>query len=154
MSKTDIVVVKFYAYLSYVYLSIVHGESDMLDCSANVMIVDDVKLMRKMLIAFLQELGYVNFVEACDGREALQQFESNSIDIIFLDIVMPDMNGIEALRTLKSINNEVPVIMLSSIAESETVQECIDTGASGYLNKPLNKDTGPEAIRKILNQLD
>jgi adenylate cyclase len=107
--------------------------------SATVLIADDDGVSRKLLTRLLERDGH-DVRAAANGAEALDLFAEGSIDIVLLDIVMPELDGIQVLERLKATPawSHVPVIMISAVDETESVVRCIETGADDYLAKPFN----------------
>jgi phosphoserine phosphatase RsbU/P len=107
---------------------------------AALLIVDDDEDNRYTLTRRLTREGYTNLTTANNGREALQQMQAKSFDLVLLDIMMPDMNGYEVLEHLKARQQlqNLPVIMISALSEIDSVVRCIELGAEDYLTKPFN----------------
>ncbi len=126
----------------------------MLDPNANILIVDDMKMVRKSIIRYLETLGYRRVVEAENGLEAVNAFKSQQIDCIFMDLVMPVMSGMDALKKIRAQDKMVPIIMVSSIADQDAIDECNKYGIVGYIVKPLNHTNGPTRIKEILDKAD
>ena len=107
---------------------------------ASLLVVDDVEDNRYMLTRRLSREGYTNLTTAANGSEALDLLRGKSIDLVLLDIMMPDMNGYEVLERLKADPNlrHIPIIMISAVGEIESVIRCIELGAEDYLVKPFN----------------
>ncbi|MES0826120.1 adenylate/guanylate cyclase domain-containing protein [Ruegeria sp. SCP11] len=105
-----------------------------------ILVVDDNEDNRYTLSRRLKREGYSNLVEACDGRDALEKLAQTSFDLVLLDIMMPGMNGFEALECMKSdmVLRDIPVIMISAVDEVESVVRCIELGAEDHLPKPFN----------------
>jgi adenylate cyclase len=105
-----------------------------------LLVVDDNEDNRYTLTRRLNREGYSNLATAANGREALDLLQGKSIDLVLLDIMMPDMNGYEVLERLKADPNlrHIPVIMISAVDEIESVIRCIELGAEDYLSKPFN----------------
>jgi CheY-like chemotaxis protein len=105
-----------------------------------VLIVDDNDDNRFTLPMRLASCGYANIVTAENGREALEKMRSGPVDLVLLDITMPEMNGYEVLEHLKA-NKELrdfPVIVISALGEMDSVIKCIELGAEDYLAKAFN----------------
>lgn len=115
-----------------------------------ILVVDDMKIVRSSMKKFLASLGYENVVEAIDGKDAVTKVEQEQPDFIFMDIVMPQMNGNEVLQRLRDEENDVPVVMLTSVADQNIIDECEYLGIEGYIIKPLTRETGPAAIGRFL----
>ena len=107
---------------------------------AALLVVDDNEDNRYTLTRRLNREGYTNLVTAAGGREALELLQSKPIDLVLLDIMMPDMNGYEVLERLKASPQlrHIPIIMISALDEIESVIRCIELGAEDYLSKPFN----------------
>ncbi|MEI7963419.1 MAG: response regulator, partial [Verrucomicrobiota bacterium] len=107
---------------------------------AEVLVVDDSRMMRMALIRSLKELGFHNISEAGDGKEAIKSLEEKPFDLMLLDIEMPEMNGLEVLEVIKSNPKltGIPVIVISGAEQMETAVKCIEAGAEDYLTKPPN----------------
>ncbi len=127
----------------------------MLNKDANILIVDDTMIMRESLRRVLLTLGYENVTQAENGRDAVKlvEDESNQFDLIFLDIVMPIMDGKAALKKIRETNKNVPVIMLTSVADKDSIIECSKLGMSSYVLKPINAQEGPGILSDIFVKL-
>jgi len=114
-----------------------------------VLIVDDHTMVRKGLVAFLKNQPEFDLVgEACDGREAIESCEQNQPDVILMDLVMPELGGVAATRTIHQRWPQVQVIALTSFQEKELVQDALQAGAIGYLLKNVSGEELAEAIRQ------
>ena len=105
-----------------------------------VLVVDDNDDNRFTLSMRLEACGYENIVTAENGREALEKMRSGPVDLVLLDIMMPEMNGYEVLEHLKADTElrDLPVIVISALDEMDSVVKCIELGAEDYLAKPFN----------------
>ena len=103
-----------------------------------VIIVDDNDMMRSILRGMLRGDEYEVIGEARNGLAAVDIAKRMKPDIICLDVMMPEKNGLEALSEIKTERPETQVVMISSSSEPETVQDAIQNGASGYIVKPFN----------------
>ena len=115
--------------------------------SAKILIVDDNDLMRTLLRGILRSENCQVIGEARNGSIALDSIARNKPDIVFLDVVMPEMDGLEALQNIKSKHPEIVVVMITGNPSKENVEESIQSGASGFIVKPFNS-------AKVLNTLD
>ncbi len=108
--------------------------------SGTILVVDDIEDNRYTLIRRLRRQGHEKLLEAENGREALRILEREPVDLLLLDIMMPEMNGYEVLERVKADETlrHVPVIMISALDEMESVVRCIRLGAEDYLPKPFN----------------
>ena len=104
-----------------------------------ILVVDDEVSHCKMLEVVLTEEGYI-ISTALNGKEAVKMSEQNLYDLVLMDIRMREMDGIEALKKIKGINPDIPVIMMTAYASLKTAIEALKTGAFDYLTKPLNTD--------------
>jgi adenylate cyclase len=107
---------------------------------AALLVVDDIEDNRYTLTRRLSREGYTNLTTAANGREALELLQEKPIDLVLLDIMMPEMNGYEVLERLKADPDlrHTPIIMISAVDEIESVIRCIELGAEDYLSKPFN----------------
>ena len=117
----------------------------------NVLIVDDSKVVRSAIREIL-ELGNIQVTEADNGKEALEIVHSNLPDLILLDVVMPGMDGISVLKTLRKSYSklQLPVVLVTSIGTSSEIVQALDFGANDYVTKPLDFDV---LWARISNQL-
>ena len=114
-----------------------------------VMIVDDHAMVRKGLAAFLKTEPGIDLVgEARDGREAIEYCDQLKPNVILMDLIMPDLGGVAATRTIHQRWPNVQVIALTSFQEKELVQDALQAGAIGYLLKNVSGDELYEAIRQ------
>ncbi|MBN2371318.1 MAG: response regulator [Vicinamibacteria bacterium] len=107
--------------------------------SGSILVVDDNEINRDMLARRLMREGYQT-ATASNGRQALEMVARGGLDLVLLDVIMPEMNGYEVLRRLKADEalRHVPVIMISALDELDSVVRCIEGGAEDYLPKPFN----------------
>jgi two-component system, response regulator PdtaR len=121
-----------------------------LPLESKVLLVDDSAMIRKALKRFLVGLGYNNVIEADDGITAVEAVKNEKPDFMFMDVVMTNMNGNEALKTIRGIGSDVPVVMLSSVTDKSLVDECQQSGVSGFIFKPIQADNGAKIIKDYL----
>jgi len=103
-----------------------------------ILIVDDSEPMRELVFCLLQELGCKCIEKADGGPSGLEQLQTNEFKMAFLDIDMPEMNGIEVLKTVKKENPKTYIIMLSGHSSTQNVKEAITNGANGFIVKPCS----------------
>lgn len=122
--------------------------------SAHILVVDDMEDNRNILVRRLQRLGYTRLSEAGDGIAALAEIRSSDVDLVLLDVMMPRMNGVEVLQTLKSEGRleTTSVIMISASSEVDTVVSCLELGAEDYLPKPFNPSILRARIGSVLEK--
>ncbi|KAF0192664.1 MAG: response regulator receiver [Gammaproteobacteria bacterium] len=127
----------------------------MLDKNATILVVDDAMIMREGLRRVLATLGYTNVLQAENGREAMKILENpaNQVRLMFLDIVMPIMDGKATLKKIRETDQKLPVVMLTSVADKDSIVECSKQGITSYVLKPINAETGPDIVSKLLAKL-
>ena len=113
-----------------------------------ILITDDSKLLRKKLRDELEKLD-CEVIEAENGKEAVLMDLQEKPDGVILDIVMPEVGGIEALQVIKEVNPEIPVIMLSSAGTSQKLMGTLKLGALDFIQKPYTSDQIRQAVEKI-----
>jgi two-component system chemotaxis response regulator CheY len=118
------------------------------NCTA-VLVCDDSLLIRKQLTDFLTGLENTEVYQAQNGFEAVKLFEKVRPDMVFLDIVMPEMNGLECLKRIREIDDNAIVIMLSSVGTKENLHEALDLGATGFIQKPWKEDQLIDIVSKL-----
>ncbi|ALS21645.1 MULTISPECIES: response regulator [Paenibacillus] len=115
-----------------------------------ILIVDDAAFMRMMIRDILTKNGYEVVGEANDGAQAIEKFKELSPDLITMDITMPEMDGIQALKEIKKIDANAKVIMCSAMGQQAMVIDAIQAGAKDFIVKPFQADRVIEAIKKTL----
>ena len=112
----------------------------------SVLVCDDSMFARKSLCMYIATLGIKNVYEAADGQEAVEKYKANKPDVVFMDIVMPVITGIEALTQIKEFDPEAKVIMASSVGTQNHLKSAIKAGAADFLQKPISN----EQVKQIL----
>lgn len=112
------------------------------------LIVDDVSDMRSLLRTTLLDLGVKAVEEAADGDQALAIYQQSAIDIVFLDINMPGVSGLELLQELMRLNEQAHVVMVSGDSSITNVKTSIGLGAKGFVVKPYSVDKIQEALNR------
>ncbi|MEG2000503.1 MAG: response regulator [Evtepia sp.] len=115
-----------------------------------ILVVDDAFFMRKMVQTYLNKAGYDTFIEAEDGQKAVDFYEETKPSLVIMDITMPNMDGIEALRRIKSIDPDAKVIMCSALGQESMVMEAIKLGALDFIVKPFKQDRIIQTVSRIL----
>ncbi len=118
--------------------------------AATILIVDDAAFMRAMLKRILKDAGYEIVGEAVNGREAVQLYEELTPDVVTLDMVMPEMGGMEALQAIRSRDPEAKVVIVSAVDQRENLLEAIRSGATEYIVKPFDESRVMKAVRRAL----
>lgn len=113
-----------------------------------VLIVDDTKNIRTLLTTCLELYGYET-VTAKNGFEALELIKSQSVDLAFLDIKMPELSGTEVLRRIRAMNIDIPVIIMTAFGTVKNAVECTQLGALAYLQKPFTADKVKNLLEEI-----
>lgn len=116
---------------------------------ATVMVVDDSEFMRRVLRNILEGGGH-RVVEARNADEALKMFQNESIDIVTMDIVMPETDGIEAVKRLKEADEDIRIIMISALGHQKTVMRALEAGALDFIMKPFTADDVLESVNAVL----
>ncbi len=116
-----------------------------------ILVVDDSLSARMLLKSAFSESIKKNsdFFEASNGEEAVEIFKQENPNIIFMDLTMPKMNGMEALQEIKKISPEAIVVMVTADRQKETKKELVAAGAANVLNKPVDEDELREICAKI-----
>ena len=114
-----------------------------------LLVVDDSEFMRKNLKDMLKDEGY-EIILVNDGKEAIEQFKVEKPDLVLLDVIMPGMDGVTVLDSLKKINSDANVIMITADGQEATIKECQDLGAKGYILKPFVKTQVLNEVKKVL----
>jgi len=118
-----------------------------------VLIVDDAIFMRKMISDILVENGMEIAGEADTGAKAIEKYAELRPDLVTMDIIMPEMNGIDAVRKIMESDSQAKVVMCSALGQQALVQEAIAAGAKDFLIKPFNAARVVEVIAKMFNQV-
>lgn len=116
---------------------------------SRILIVDDSLFQRRIVSAPLKANGFDVF-EAVNGKEGLEKIIEVKPDLILLDILMPEKDGIQVLSELHNSQNTIPVIMLTSDVQDSTRDECLSLGARAFLNKPVKSEELLPVINSIL----
>ena len=115
-----------------------------------VLIVDDAAFMRMMIKDILTKNGFEVVGEANDGQQAIEKVKELSPDLVTMDITMPEMDGIAALKEIKKIDSNAKVIMCSAMGQQAMVIDAIQAGAKDFIVKPFQADRVLEAIKKTM----
>lgn len=116
---------------------------------AKILIVDDAEFLRVRISKMLIADGF-EVVEAENGLKAIEAFKANKPDMVLMDITMPEMDGLTALKELRKIDPGAKVVMLTALGQESVVLEAVKSGARDFVVKPFERDRVLSAINKIL----
>jgi two-component system chemotaxis response regulator CheY len=117
-----------------------------------VLIVDDAMFMRRMLSDILEKGGHTVCGEAATGKEAVDRYKELKPDLVTMDIIMPDMSGIEAVKEIKKLDTEARILMVSAMGQQALVLEAVQAGALDYVVKPFQPSRVLESIDRIVSK--
>lgn len=112
-----------------------------------VLTADDSAFMRKILISILKEAGFEDIIEAENGVMAIEKFEAEQPDLVMLDVIMPEKDGLEVVKV---IGKKAKVIMVSAVGQESIIADAKSFGAKGYIVKPFEKDVVLAEIKRVL----
>lgn len=116
----------------------------------SVLICDDAAFMRVMIKDILTKNGYEVVGEAENGIKAVEKYTETKPDLVMMDITMPEMDGIQALKKIRELDPKASVIMCSAMGQQAMVIESIQSGAKDFIVKPFQADRVLEAVRKVV----
>ena len=116
----------------------------------NVLICDDAAFMRMMIKDILSKNGYNVAGEAENGAKAVEKYAEVKPDLVLMDITMPEMDGIQALKKIKAADPNAQIIMCSAMGQQAMVIESIQAGAKDFIVKPFQADRVLEAVKKVI----
>ena len=117
----------------------------------SILVTDDSAIMRMFLVMNLKRMLKVNITEAVNGLDALTKLQNNKFDLLLTDMNMPEMNGAELVRWVRTgLNSEMPIIVITTMGEIKDRERGMELGANGYLTKPVNQ---VELIKTVCNFL-
>lgn len=115
-----------------------------------VMVVDDSKTMRNIEKSILNQLGYTEVEEACNGQDALTKVAAFNPDLLLVDWNMPNMDGLTFVKTYRDQGNKTPIIMVTTENEKTRIVEAIKAGVQNYVVKPFTPDVLGERIKDTM----
>ncbi len=118
--------------------------------SKRVLVVDDAAFMRMMIKDVLSKNGYEIVGEAENGLKAIEKYKELTPDLVLMDITMPEMDGIEAVKNIKQLDPGAKIVMCSAMGQQAMVIESIQAGARDFIVKPFQQDRVLEAVRKVI----
>ncbi|MDA8053112.1 MAG: chemotaxis response regulator CheY [Deltaproteobacteria bacterium] len=122
-----------------------------LDLSMKILVVDDFSTMRRIIKNILKQIGFANVDEAENGQVALSKIADGNYDFVISDWNMPEINGIELLKSVRAneTTKDLPFLMVTAEAKKENVVEAVKAGVNNYIVKPFTAETLQEKISKI-----
>ena len=118
---------------------------------AKVLIVDDALFMRNMLRNILSESGFDIVGEAQNGNEAIEMYQQLKPDLVTMDIVMPEKNGIEALKEIMAADGAARIVICSALGQESLIMEALEAGARDFIVKPFKPPKVIEVAQKVLS---
>jgi len=118
--------------------------------NGKVLLTDDEAHIRKFVSLILQKLGRPTIIEAGDGAAAIALYEQHKPDLVLLDVNMPNLDGVQTLERLLQIDPEAVVVMLTSLTNRQTVEDCVRLGATDYIRKDTPRDEMIAQLQRII----
>lgn len=118
--------------------------------SKGILLVDDAAFMRMMIKDILIKNGYDVVGEAENGAKAIEKYKELKPSLVVMDITMPEVDGIQAVKEIKKIDSNATIIMCSAMGQQSMVIEAIQSGAKDFIVKPFQADRVLEAVKKVL----
>lgn len=118
---------------------------------ARILIVDDAKFMRLILTNIIKKSNHVVVGEGETGQEAIRLYRETKPDLVTMDITMPEMSGLEALKEIKRDFPEAKIIMCSAMGQQKIVVEAIEAGAKDFIVKPFDENRVIDAINRLIS---
>ncbi|MCI9288809.1 MAG: response regulator [Oscillospiraceae bacterium] len=115
-----------------------------------ILLVDDAAFMRKMIKDTLIKNGYTEVFEAVDGADAVEKFGEIGPDLVVMDITMPNMDGLEALKAIRAKDGSANVVMCSAMGQESMVMDAVRSGAKDFIVKPFKPDRVLKTVTSIL----
>ncbi len=122
------------------------------DYKETILIVDDTEFMRHLLREIFESNGYRVVGEAPNGKEAIRVYEELLPDLTTLDITMPEMDGITALKAIRKIDPAAQVIMVSAMGSQQNVLAAVKAGAKNFIVKPFDEKKVLDVVKSVLNK--
>ena len=115
-----------------------------------ILLVDDAAFMRKMIGDTQSKNGYTELFEAVDGADAVEKFSEIGPDLVIMDITMPNMDGLEALKAIRAKDGNANVVMCSAMGQESMVMDAVRSGAKDFIVKPFKADRVLKTVTSIL----
>lgn len=120
----------------------------------SLLVVDDAMIMRRLIREVAVEAGWEVVGEASNGREALELYLRLRPDLVTMDVVMPEMTGLEALRAIRAADPQARIVMVTALDQKQTLAESIRDGALDFVVKPFERQRIAGVLEKVGNRLD
>jgi len=117
-----------------------------------ILVVDDAMFMRRMLTDILEKGGHSICGEASTGKEAVEKYKELKPELVTMDIIMPDMSGIEAVKEIMKFDPQAKILMVSAMGQQALVLEAIQAGAQDYVVKPFQSSRVLESIERLMQK--
>jgi len=117
-----------------------------------ILLVDDAAFMRKMIRDTLEKNGYTDVHEAVDGADAVVKYDEVKPDLVVMDITMPNMDGLEALKAIRAKDGSANVVMCSAMGQESMVMDAVRSGAKDFIVKPFKPDRVLKTVTSILGE--
>jgi len=118
--------------------------------SSTVLVCDDAVFMRTMVSDILSQAGFTVVGEAENGKQAVEKYQQLKPDLVTMDIIMPEMGGIDAVRAITDFDPQARVLMCSAMGQQALVAEAIQAGAKDFVVKPFQPSRVLEAVQRVL----
>lgn len=115
-----------------------------------ILIVDDSSTMRRIIINTLSRIGYADVIEGENGKSGLEKLGQGGVEMIITDWNMPEMDGLEFVKTVRTQNPSIPILMVTTNAAKEDIVEALQAGVNNYVVKPFTPETLKEKIESLL----
>ncbi len=115
-----------------------------------VLIVDDAEFMRMMLRDIVEDMGLEVVAEAANGQEAFEEYQNKKPDLVLLDITMPEVDGLEALKKIIQVDQTANVVMITALGQKDQVLACIKAGARDFIIKPFDQERVIDTLDHLL----
>ncbi|MBN1635900.1 MAG: response regulator [Deltaproteobacteria bacterium] len=125
-----------------------------IDKSMKVLVIDDFSTMRRITKSILKQLGFTNIIEADDGKSGLQILKTDAIGIIIADLNMPEMNGLELLKTIRADDTlkDLPFLIVTTVAQQENISEALACSMKDYIVKPFTVENLKQKIDQAFDR--
>jgi two-component system, chemotaxis family, chemotaxis protein CheY len=118
-----------------------------------VMIADDSIFTRNFMKKLVLEAGAEEVIEAKDGREAIDKYDASEPELVLMDIMMPNVNGLEAIKAIRSKHGDAKIVMYTASNQEIIIKQALNEGALDFLPKPISKEEVFAVVKKYLKQI-